>query len=366
MVPCYDHTLSLRENRMLRTISLISITLLILFIQSAVYAEESKPARGEFIGATDVEYPDWFKVSFMELEEDVAEAAAEGKRLMLIFHQSGCPYCNAFVERNLAQKDIEDILKTKFDVIELNMWGDREVVSVGGETYSEKEFAKALNVQFTPTILFLNEQGKLALRLNGYYGPDRFRVALDYVTNKMEDQQTFTDFLEANSEPASEKSMITRSYFTGPVEQLSDRPGAGEKPLLVLFEQGGCKNCETLHDKILSTPDSQALLSEFDVYQVDMWGHDLFKTPTGNETSGRQWSKELDVSYAPTMILYAADGTEVIRSESFFKTFHTQSILDYVVSDAWREEASFQRYISARADELREQGHDVNIWDKVE
>jgi len=117
--------------------------------------------------------------------------SAEGKRLMLVFHQSGCPYCNAFVERNLAQKDIEETLKTKFDVIELNMWGDREVVSVGGETYSEKEFAKALNVQFTPTIVFLNEQGKLALRLNGYYGPDRFRLALEYVTNKMEEQQAF-------------------------------------------------------------------------------------------------------------------------------------------------------------------------------
>jgi len=366
MVSKSNHTCSSKVNWVLRTISLISLTLPILFFQPTVNAEESNLERGEFIGAEDVVYPDWFKVSFMELEEDVAEAAAEGKRLMLIFHQSGCPYCNAFVERNLAQKDIEETLKAKFDVIELNMWGDREVVSVGGETYTEKEFAKALKVQFTPTILFLNEQGHLALRLNGYYGPDRFRIALDYVANKIEAQQTFADYLEVKSGPASENSLVTRNYFTGPIEQLSDRPGAGNKPLLVIFEQSDCKNCETLHNKILSKPDSQALLSEFDVYQVDMWGRDSFKTHDGVDTSGRQWSKELDVSYAPTMILYAADGTEVIRSEAFFKTFHTQSIMDYVVSEAWREEASFQRYISARADEIREQGKDVNIWDKVE
>jgi len=340
MEPDLNHTLSLRVNRIMRTVSIVSITLLSLFFQPTLNAEETNPERGAFIGAADAVYPDWFKLSFMELEEDVAEAAAQGKRLMLIFHQSGCPYCNAFVERNLAQKDIEETLKAKFDVIELNLWGDREVVSVGGETYSEKAFATALNVQFTPTIV--------------------------YVTNKMEDQQPFSEYLEAKSGPASEKSLITRSYFTGPVEQLSDRPGADAKPLLVLFEQGSCRNCETLHEKILSNAESQALLSEFDVYQVDMWGRDQFKTPSGVETNGRQWSKELDISYAPTMILYAADGTEVIRSESFFKTFHTQSILDYVVSDAWREETSFQRYISARADELREQGHDVNIWDKVE
>ena len=92
-------------------------------------------------------------------------------------------------------------------------------------------------------------------------------------------------------------------------------------------------------------------------------GRDDFKTLDGKNTTGRQWSKELNVNYAPTLILYAADGSEVIRSESFLKTFHTQSIMDYVVSEAWREEPSFQRYLSARADELREQGIDVNIWD---
>ena len=96
---------------------------------------------------------------------------------MLLFHQDGCPYCNAFVEQNLAQKDIENTLRTKYDVIELNMWGDREVVSVDGETFTEKAIAKALKVQFTPTILFITEEAKLALRLNGYYDPDRFRLA---------------------------------------------------------------------------------------------------------------------------------------------------------------------------------------------
>jgi len=357
---------SCQVNWVLHALSLFSITLLIIVFQPIAKAEESKTEQGAFIGAVDVKYPNWFKVSFMELEDDVAEAAAEGKRLMLIFHQSGCPYCNAFVEQNLAQKDIENTLKTKFDVIEMNMWGDREVVSVGGETYSEKEFAKALSVQFTPTVLFLSEQGKVALRLNGFYGPERFRLALEYVTNKLEEQQTFSDFLDTKSVPATEQSLVNRKYFTGPIEQLSDRPGAGKKPLLLLFEQGDCRDCKTLHDKILSKPESQALLSEFDVYQVDMWGTDSFKTPAGSDTSGRQWSKELNVSYAPTMILYAADGTEVIRSESFFRTFHTQSIMDYVVSDAWREQASFQRYISARADEFREEGIDVNIWDKVD
>jgi len=353
---------SFPDHRMGKLLSLFLLFCTAIFF-APLHANEPASNRGEFLGAMDTVYPDWFKVSFMELEEDVAEAAAEGKRLMLLFHQDGCPYCNAFVERNLAQKDIEETLQSKFDVIEFNMWGDREVVSVKGKTYTEKEFAKALTVQFTPTILFLTEEGNLSLRLNGYYDPDRFRHALEYVSNKTESKETFADFLASKKDTPSSKNLIARDYFTGPITELGTRPGKDEKPLLLMFEQGSCRNCETLHEKILSKSESQALLEQFNVYQIDMWGGKPIKTPNGEETTGRKFSKELEVSYAPTMILYAADGTEVIRSEAYFKTFHTQAILDYVVSDAWREQPSFQRFISERAELLREQGIDVNIWD---
>jgi len=342
---------------------LVSVVAAFCFFQLPAIANDESEARGEFIGNVDTEYPDWFKISFLELEEDIAEAAAEGKRLMLVFHQDGCPYCNVFIERNLAQVDIVETLQTNFDVIELNMWGDREVISVAGETYTEKEFAVALKVQFTPTVLFLNEQGEIALRLNGLYGPDRFRVALDYVVKKLEHTVTFADYIQSTGVVETNKEVVARDYFTGTIDQMASRPEAATKPLLIFFEQGGCSNCETLHETILSKPLSQDLLSEFDVYQVDMWGRKEFKLPDGEVTNGRQWSKTMDVSYAPTMILWSPDGTEVIRSESFFKTFHTQSILDYVASDAWRSEGSFQRYLSARADERREEGKTVDIWD---
>ena len=52
----------------------------------------------------------------------------------------------------------------------------------------------------------------------------------------------------------------------------------------------------------------------------------------------------------------------MIRSEAFFKVFHTQSIFDYVLTGAYKREPSFQRYISERADQKRETGQDVDIW----
>ena len=47
---------------------------------------------GAFLGAMDTEHPGWFKESFLDFEEDIEEAAAEGRRLVLYFWQTGCPY----------------------------------------------------------------------------------------------------------------------------------------------------------------------------------------------------------------------------------------------------------------------------------
>ena len=37
--------------------------------------------------------PAWFKQSFLDIREDVAEAAANDQRVVLYFYQVGCPYC---------------------------------------------------------------------------------------------------------------------------------------------------------------------------------------------------------------------------------------------------------------------------------
>ena len=60
------------------------------------------------------------------------------------------------------------------DVVAVNMFGDREVTTRDGDTLTEKAFAAAMRVQFTPTLLFFNEQGEVVLRLNGYIPPQSF------------------------------------------------------------------------------------------------------------------------------------------------------------------------------------------------
>ncbi len=327
---------------------------------AVAYAETTpKPPTGRFLGAKPTEYPSWFKESFLDFAEDVREAGDRGKRVLVLFHQDGCPYCNALVERNLSQKDIEEQVRAKFDVVALNMWGDREVVSVDGQAYTEKQFARALRVQFTPTLLFFNEQGGVALRVDGYLPPTRFKLALDYVTGRMEQDLTYREFLEKQAPAADAGALHREDFFTPPPFDLSAPPDG--RPVAVFFEQTQCPNCDSLHEYVLTDPETRTIVTAFHSVQLDMWSKTPLVTPSGEHTTARDWARELDVKYAPTIVLFD-DGIEVIRSEAFFKIFHTQSIFDYVRSAAYREQPSFQRYISARAEHIREQGRDVDIW----
>jgi hypothetical protein len=93
-----------------------------------------------------------------------------------------------------------------------------------------------------------------------------------------------------------------------------------------------------------------------------MWADTPVITPDGQRTTAREWARALAINYAPSVVLFDPQAGEVIRSEAFFKRFHTASIFDYLLSGAYKAEPSFQRYISARAEQIREQGRDVDIW----
>lgn len=323
----------------------------------------SAPAeRGKFFGAKETEYPSWFKDSFLDLKDDLTEATKNGKRLMLIFTQNGCPYCNALVERNLSQKDIEELVRSKFDVMALNMWGDRHVTSLDGKSINEKTFAEENKVQFTPTILFFDEQGQVILRLNGYLPPEKFKQAVTYIADKMEKKVAYQDYLASRQIIMKSGQLPKEDFYLPPTANLSRKPGGNARPLAVYFEQLDCPNCEDLHKKVLIDADTRKLISQFDNVQLDMWSDTPITLPDGSSSTARQWAKQLDIKYAPTIVLFDANGNEVIRSEAFFKIFHTQGIYAYVLSGEYKTQPSFQRFLSARADHMREQGKDVNIW----
>ena len=325
-------------------------------------------ATGKFLGAKTAKHPDWFKESFLDLDEDIADATAENKRLVLYFWQPGCPYCNLLWENNFSQKEIEEKFRNNFEIIAMNMWGDRDVVSVAGKDYTEKAFAEALGIQYTPTLLFFDENKRVVHRLNGYIPPEDFKLSMEYVSGKHEKAQTFGEYSLAKKrggklEKVYPEKLHKEDFFTNE-QDLSKQPGkqAKQKYLAVFFEEENCKNCDLLHEKTLQNPTTRNLIKQFKTVQFHRYADTPLTTPTGEQTTAKQWANKLGISYLPAIVFFNQDGKEVMRIDVQMRSFHIQSVFDYVLTDAYKTEKNFQRYISDRAEKIREKGIDVDIW----
>ncbi len=170
-------------------------------------AQGPEPMMGE----DGIYHQPWFLESFLELGEDLVEAEAEGKRLVVLWEQRGCPYCAEMHKVNLRIPEVVDYIKANFQVVQLNLWGDREVTDLDGEVLSEKALARKWGVQFTPTLQFLPDmagagEGKSvreteAWRLMGYWKPFHFLNSFVYVkTRAYESQPNFQRWLQARAE----------------------------------------------------------------------------------------------------------------------------------------------------------------------
>ena len=329
--------------------------LLFLALAAACAASAQAP------GANVVDVPPWFSETLLDLREDVREAAAEGKRLMVYFGQDGCPYCKELMVVNFSQQRIVEKARRGFVAIAINIWGDREVTWTDGASTSEKEFARRLKVQFTPTVLFLDEQGGIALRVNGYYPPHRFEAALDYVSARMERRIPFADYLKTALREAASEQLHDQPFFMQPPYDLR-RGRGGAKPLAVLFETRSCAACDELHREGFKRSEVLAQLARFDVARLALDSPLELTTPGGAKMRAADWARELKIVYAPSIVFFDRRGREVFRIEAYLRPFHLSGSFEYVSNGAYAREPSFQRYLQAKAERMRARGKAVDLW----
>jgi len=154
---------------------------------------------------------DWFLETFLDLREDVAETAGEGKQLVIFWEQKGCPYCREMHRVNLRIPKIVNYIKANFNVIQLNLWGDREVTDLDGTVMTEKQLARKYRVQFTPTLQFFPKSvadgnNKSAAdqevwRLTGYWKPFHFLSSFMYVRDEAyKTEPNFQRYIQARGD----------------------------------------------------------------------------------------------------------------------------------------------------------------------
>ena len=124
-------------------------------------------AAAATVGDDGLHIQPWIRDTFKDLQEDLDEANAEGKRLAIFFEQRGCIYCTKMHESVYPDPELSDYIDENFFVIQLNLHGDLEVVDFDGDTLTEKQIARKWGILFTPSVIFLPEEveeGKTAIQ----------------------------------------------------------------------------------------------------------------------------------------------------------------------------------------------------------
>ena len=151
----------------------------------------------------------WFLDSLLELAPDLEETSSKGKRFMIMWELKGCPACKQTHMVNFVTPDIANFVQQRFEVLQLNLIGAREVVDFDGEKLAEKRLAQKYSVRATPTFQFFPERAdgiaakaprdREAARAQGYIEPRLFLAMFQFVVERAYEKGSLDDFLRSQS-----------------------------------------------------------------------------------------------------------------------------------------------------------------------
>jgi len=121
-----------------------------------------RPARADLphppLGEDGLHKPSWLHETFRDLRDDLDEASAAGKRLLILVEQRGCIYCTRMHETVYTDERIDRMLHEDFMVVQMNLFGDVPVTDFDGTELPERQMMRRWGVVFTPTMIFLPEE----------------------------------------------------------------------------------------------------------------------------------------------------------------------------------------------------------------
>ncbi|NNE64188.1 MAG: thioredoxin fold domain-containing protein [Gammaproteobacteria bacterium] len=334
----------------MRKFSILLINLLILTV-SAISTHAAE--RGIITGGAPHQAPSWFKESFLEIADDVEEASEENKHVILFFQLNSCPYCDRMLEESFEAEPLSSYIQQHFDTIAINVRGDREIAFNEEVSVTEKELSNILKVAATPAILFLNEENKAIVRVNGYRAPQRFQSVLEYVATGAYQNQSLADYQQAKLD-RNVYQLRANALFSDTTD-LSSVDG----PLMLIFEDGSCYDCKEFHDGILAHAQVRKEIAPFTIVRLDTDSDreiiDLF----GNKTTAAKLAKKYEMTYRPGVLAFE-DGNLIRRNDSLAFPHHFKESMRYVAGGYYKD-MDYVTYSERRTEELLANGINIDL-----
>ena len=318
-----------------------------------VYTTSAFAERGKLTGEEEYVVPNWFKESFLEIQDDISDAKQNNKHLLLFMHIDRCPYCTRMLEENFISGETKKFIDKHFDVIALNIRGDREIHWDNDTVLTEKSLARKMNAIYTPTLVFLDSNGNKVYQMNGYRKPAALKHVLDFVNEKQYTKMKLSDYVAMQNEAIYQ----LRSH---PLFRQQTDFSKYNGPLAIIFEDRTCADCKEFHEQVLNNQEVLAELEKFRVVRLDALSEAPIIDTTGKATTPKQWAQSLGIDYRPGTILFAW-GDEAARADGRLYHFHFKELLRYVSGGHYELYPNYIAYLSVRQKQLLDAGINIDV-----
>ena len=331
---------------------ILSILIVGILIAPGLIAD-SNNNRGKILGAESHSMPSWFKDSFLEIADDVEEAADAGKQVMLFFHLDACPYCDRMIAESYESSQLKSYIQQHFDTIAINIKGDREIAFNSDISVTEKVLSQQLKVFATPAIIFLDENNNAVLRVDGFRARQRFKSILEFVTEKHYLHTSLGEYLN--------KALTRKIYKLRDNELFSDVTDLStvDGPLLIIFEDSSCFDCDEFHNRVLARSDVRAEINDFTIVRLDARSGKTLIDVDGKPTTAMELANKHQMFYRPGVLAF--DNRQLLhRNDSLIFHFHFKESMRYVAGGFYQSE-SYEDYSNRRTEELLANGIDIDL-----
>lgn len=330
--------------------------ILSIFLLSGLTIPVNSAEPGKIVGGKASTLPTWFKESFLDIADDVEEAKENNKHIMLYMHLSGCPYCYKMVEEGFKNNTNTQIIKDNFDVVAINIRGNKEIALNEDLIMTEEEVRNHFKVNFTPTIVFLDQNNQLVYKVNGYRSVESFKHILNFVKSRAYKNTTLAEFIQKQKRTKYYQFREHNSF-----QSITDLSVKRDKPLLVLFEDKYCPLCNQLHDGHLKNPEILKELDLFDVVRFDAESDQAIIDIDGNKTTPNEYVKKMGLNYRPGIVMFD-QGVEVMRIDALLYSYHFAGHLRYVGERHYKQyPESVYDYLRVYRQKILDAGQNIDL-----
>ncbi len=133
------------------------------------------------------------EIEWLSIVEAQEKSESDGRPLFIFVEAEWCGICKRMMNSVFPESTITRLLTNNFHPVLIDL-DSRETILFNGEVMTERDFAKMMQVQQTPTTIFIDENGEVLGRQPGFMDTDELEKLLKYVLSDSFEVVPFSEF----------------------------------------------------------------------------------------------------------------------------------------------------------------------------